>query len=266
MRNMNCRNVRHEIEEAGSADLLSAAVISHLDGCAACETLARRQTKLQAIVSSLGTVEAPGDFDFRLRARLAAERHGAARSVSLRSFSLGLRSAAVAVMLLLLGSAFLFVSFRTRPANPVANNGRQTTPVIPDEGRNQKSPGVGAAAPAEVAVAPVQAVGTDLRLPERPAKRREARNELAALRGPGRVGTRDFSRVAAPVLKRDDQLAQTYPTAAFPINASYQSLKVSVDDGSGASRTISLPSVSFGSQRTLSQSTSPLMASARGTW
>ena len=51
----------------------------------------------------------------------------------------------------------------------------------------------------------------------------------------------------------DGQLAESYPTAAFPINASYQSHSVSVDNGRGTSRTISLPSVSFGSQRTLSQ-------------
>ena len=268
MSNMNCRNIQREIEEAGSADRLSAAAISHLEGCAACETLARQQTKLQAIVSSLGTVEAPGDFEFRLRARLAGEKHGAARSVSLRTFSLGLRSAAVATILLLLGSAFVFVSFRTRPENPVANRGSQITPAGTKQG---EVPGVGAPRPTEVAVAPkTNGPGTieaNLRPSDRPAKRLGARNELAAVRGAARVGTRELSSVAAPVLKRDDQLAQSYPTAAFPINASYQSLKVSVDDGSGASRTISLPTVSFGSQRALSQqSTSPLMASARGTW
>lgn len=89
--------------------------------------------------------------------------------------------------------------------------------------------------------------------------------ELASLRGK-RFGTRDLSSTSAAVLKRYPQLAESYPTAAFPINASYQSLKVSVDDGSGIARTISLPTVSFGSQRALSQSSSPLVASARGTW
>ena len=73
MRNMNCRNIRREIEEAGSAGFLSAAALSHLESCTACQTLSRQQTNLQTILSSLGTVEAPGDFDFRLRARPPAK-------------------------------------------------------------------------------------------------------------------------------------------------------------------------------------------------
>jgi len=76
MRNMNCRNVRHEIEEAASRDLLSSEVNHHLSNCVACKTLFREQTRLQELVASLGTVEAPGDFDFRLRARLAGEKRG----------------------------------------------------------------------------------------------------------------------------------------------------------------------------------------------
>jgi hypothetical protein len=38
-------------------------------------------------------------------------------------------------------------------------------------------------------------------------------------------------------------------SAAFPIDASLQSFKVSMDDGRGNARTISVPTISFGSQR-----------------
>jgi hypothetical protein len=38
-------------------------------------------------------------------------------------------------------------------------------------------------------------------------------------------------------------------SAAFPIDASVQSFKVSLDDGRGNARTISVPTISFGSQR-----------------
>lgn len=272
MRNMNCRNIKREIEEAGSADLLSAAAISHLEACAACETLSRQQTQLQAIVSSLGTVEAPGDFDFRLRARLAAEKRGDNRSLPFANLSLGLRSAAVAAILLLIGSAVVFVAFKSSPDNPVAG-GKQVAPkpASPDSGPKQveipsgETPGpnqvAGGAKRNESSV-----VEAGLRPSERTPKELRVKNELATFPGGNRFGTRDLSSTRAPVLTRDDQLAHTYPTAAFPINASYQSLKVSVDDGRGMSRTISLPSVSFGSQRTLSQNASPLVASARVTW
>ena len=127
MRNTNCRNIRREIEEAGPGRMLSRAAISHLSTCPACETLSRQQINLRAIVSSLGKVEAPADFDYRLRARLAAEKSRGARSFLLGNMSFGLGASAVAAMLLLVGAAFIFVSFRTRPATQVAG-GNQLTP------------------------------------------------------------------------------------------------------------------------------------------
>lgn len=272
MRNMNCRNVRREIEEAGPGDLLSAAVYAHIQSCAACETLSREQSKLQAIISGLGTVEAPGDFDFRLRARLADEGRRPARPFALSNFSLGYRSGAVAMAFLLIGSAFVFVSLRPRLDNSAADGGQriaQPTTSSAETGPVQDTQDVKASAPV--------AVGAKERRPDaveaslgsgspRTLKRGVGRGELASLKGGNRAGTRDMSSTPAEVLSRNGQVAETYPTAAFPINASYQSLKVSVDNGRGSSRTISLPTVSFGSQRALSQSSSPLIASARGVW
>ena len=261
MRNMNCRNIQREIEEAASADLLSAAAASHLEACAACETLSRQQTRLQAIVSSLGTVEAPGDFDFRLRARLAAEGRGHRRSLPFANLSFSLRFAAVAAMLLLIGSAFVFVSFRGRPNNPVIAGGeKQITPQL-----------TGTDSPTNPIVLPASVKPDEPQVANAPKKNegtrgRRLNSELATYRNSDRVGTQDISSKGARVLTRDDQLAESYPTAAFPINASYQSHKVSVDNGRGTSRTISLPSVSFGSQQTLSQTPSPLIASARDSW
>ena len=261
MRSMNCRNTRREIEARGAGRLLSAEVATHLEQCSACETLSRQQSQLHALVSSLGRVEAPADFDVRLRARLAAEQNKETRSFSLAMFSPALRSAAVAAVLLVIGSAFVFVSFRNQTNPAVAGSEHVLAPapaVVPVQP---------AVKPDETTVA--TAAGSDDSSSQvvspRTVKRGGARAELASLRG-SRVGTRDLSSTSAGVLTRDEQLAGAYPTGAFPINASYQSLKVSVDNGSGLSRTISLPTVSFGSQRSLSNSASPLMASARGTW
>jgi len=275
MRNMNCRNIRREIEEAAPGDSLSASVNNHMLSCVACETFSREQTKLQEMVSSLGTVEAPGDFDFRLRARLANEKRGPAQSFMLGDFSFGLRTAAVAAVLLLIGSAFVFVSFKTRSDSP-ATAGVPTTAPQPApklQGTEpMKSKDVGPTGGSEVARGPHandgNAVEASLGSPgyREPRGRRFRPTELASFRGNKHVGTRDLSSTQAAVLKGYDQLPGTYPTTAFPINGSYQSMKVSVDDGRGTSRTISLPSVSFGSQRTLSQGASPLMASARGAW
>lgn len=271
MRNMNCRNIRREIEEAAPGDLLSASVNNHMLSCVACETFSREQTKLREIISSLGTVEAPGDFDFRLRARLASEKRGPAQFFMLGDFSFGLRAAAVAAVLLLIGSAFVFVSFKTRSDNP-ATAGVPTTLPNPKEKESDGFVDNGAASVAQAPQANLPGGNeANVKSPGSPAQpsgkgRRFRQTELATFRGNNRVGTRDLSSTQAAVLKAYDQVLDTYPTTAFPINGSYQSMKVSVDDGRGTSRTISLPSVSFGSQRTLSQGASPLMASARDAW
>ena len=262
MRNMNCRNIQREIEEAGSAELLSVAATSHLEACAACEIVARQQTKLQAIVSSLGTVEAPGDFDFRLRARLAGEKHASAQPLGNLLFSL--RFAAIAATLMLIGSLVVFVALKPDSGNSLAGGSTDTPrPATTASGPTQTkapvnvTPGSNELATGNLPVADVP--------PRREPKEQRTKNDLATLRNANRIGAQDSSSKGAPVITRD-QLAESYPSAAFPINASYQSHKVSVDNGRGTSRTISLPSVSFGWQRTLSQTPSPLFASARDSW
>ena len=270
MRNMNCRNVRHEIEEAAAGDLLDSDVNEHLSSCVACKTFFREQTRLQELVASLGTVEAPGDFDFRLRARLAGQKRGGSQPFALGNFSFGLRSATVATIVLLIGFALMFVSFRTRPDTPLkasapkiapqlVANPQETNPIKPKE---IGAPEVAQASDEKEGSAVVKTLGSA----DRKAPKRHVLNGELALGEKNRQKSRDLSGTQAEVLKAYDQALDAYPTTAFPIDASYQSLKVSVDDGRGSSRTISLPTVSFGSQRSLSQSASPLMASARGTW
>ena len=261
MRNMNCRNIQREIEEAGSAELLSVAATSHLEACAACEIVARQQTKLQAIISSLGTVEAPGDFDFRLRARLAGEKHASAQPLGNLLFSL--RFAAIAATLMLIGSLVVFVALKPDSGNSLAGGSTDTPrPATTASGPQTK-------APVHVTPGSNELIAGNPPLadlpPKREPKEQRTKNDLATLRNAKRIGTQDSSSKGAPVITRD-QLGESYPSAAFPINASYQSHKVSVDNGRGTSRTISLPSVSFGSQRTLSQTPSPLIASARDSW
>jgi hypothetical protein len=268
MRNINCRNARREIEEAAPGELLSSGVKNHMLSCAVCEKLFREQTKLQALVSSLGTVQAPGDFDFRLRARLAAEKHAVARSFTPGYFSFSLRSAAIVTMLLLVGSALTFVSFRIRSDNS-GSEGIASTTTNNVAGRIDSEKAVNAPA-SEVAGLPERGpvvVDANVGSPGKPVLKRTSgvKQSVAALRETNRTKSRDSSSTSAAVLKRD-QLAEMYQTTGFPIDAGYQSLKVSVDDGRGTSRTISLPTVSFGSERAFSQNASPLMASARGSW
>ncbi len=261
MRTMNCRNIRREIEEAGP---MSSDVEMHLANCTTCATLARQQANLHKIVSSLGTVEAPGDFDFRLRARLAADKRQS-RPFMLAGLSFGVRSAAMAMILVLFGAAVLFVALRNRSDNPtpevVAGGPQNAIRVLPEVGTVPVPSTTPERAAQPQIVATADVVGSKSAKPS-PVKRRGTNLTTLATYRDGRTsygGTRDSSGTGAVVLNSNQGVA-------FPIEASYQSLKVSIDDGRGSSRTISLPTVSFGSQRALSQDASPLMASARGAW
>jgi hypothetical protein len=266
MRNINCRNVRREIEETATGDVLSSPANDHVTNCVACETLSREHAKLQQIVSSLGTVEAPGDFDFRLRARLVGEKPGSARSFApfgIGGFSFGLRSAAVAVMLMLVAAAFVLVSFRAKSDNPLSASESRTAPteIVKTDASGVTSTPIRERP--KVAVAGVKSAN----LSASPGNRQGGSRQtgLASLGQNNRVVALDLASTQARVLKRD-QLVEGFPTTAFPIDASYQSLKVSVDNGRGSSRTISLPTVSFGSKQSLSQSSPPLVAAAREAW
>lgn len=271
---MNCRSVRREIDEAEPAHLLSSVANNHIENCLQCETFAEEHLKLQKIVSSLGIVEAPEDFEFRLRARLAGEKRGAARPFALRSFSFGFRSAAFATIVLLIGSVLLFVSLRSPSDSPRAVNEptHRTDRNLPAD--NKQSGGQQIAVSAEASpAAGTQAFQTapDVKFSSIGQRSNTGKGKprlptVASVSETGGFRTRDLSSTSAVVVKASDQLAEANTAYAFPIEAAYHSLKVSLDDGRGSSRTISLPRVSFGSQRFLAQGSSPLLESARGSW
>ena len=272
MRNMNCRNIRREIEEEGPDHLLSSAAKDHLENCPECRAFSDDRVKLRGMLSSLGAVTAPDDFDFRLRARLAREKHGETQPLMMRNMSFGLRSVAFATILLLIGSVFLFVRFN-RPVDSTPS-AKATRPSSTTDKTAIEQPGNGDQKVAQVNTGlKTNDQPTGATSPSSPSSRGQhdakprggVRNEVAFLRDNARVKTRDSSSTRAPVFRPTDAMAAN-GSSAFPIGASYQSLKVSVDDGRGSSRTLSLPSVSFGSQRVLAQDPSLLLASARSAW
>lgn len=274
MRNMNCRRARREIEEVATGEVMSSSANDHLKTCAECVRFRDDRLKLQEMLSSLGSVEAPGDFDFRLRARLANEERGRQPFV-MRNLSVGFRSAAVAAMLLLVGAALLFVSLRTPTDSSLsAKEGKPSTTTGDQSGKNtqQGSPAnatvaagiVPKADPSHVVDEKKNAVAEKVVTSKRSGFRPTQVASIHGDRGNGGLKTRDLASTEARVLRPN--AIDVTGSSVFPIGTSFQSLKVSLDDGRGTSRTISLPSVSFGSERVLAQGPSPLLASARSDW
>jgi hypothetical protein len=264
MKRIDCSNVRREIEAAASGEILAAPAREHVRACGRCATFGKEQQQLKEMVGSLGGVEAPADFDFKLRARLAASRSARRESFSGNGF--GMRSIAFATLLLLFGFVALVMNMRSRTTEvgPVAQTPASRTSDQPLE-INKNQQGETAGSSSDVAVVPVKDVAlTDVQESRRATNlsRHAGSSAPQFVARNGRIKATDLSTTAAPVLRPETE----FGSAVFPLGTSYQSLKVSVDDGRGNSRTVSLPTVSFGSSRVLARNPAPAMLPARDSW
>lgn len=240
MRNTNCELVRRELDELKIGEAVSAAAVEHLRECAACREFNEKQTKLRQIVGSLGTVAAPPDFDFRLRARLANESNSAVYHFSPASFLFGRRGLAVAATLLLFATGAVLVRNVLNRPGPINSVARHEQPAVEQPSQRVESNG-----PTREMNPPSSVVADNA--DRRPQTIKNERPVTAAYKPRRSVTAVDFSSERADLINGTEPVGVS---AAFPIDASsVQSLKVSVDDGRGNARTISVPTISFGSQR-----------------
>ena len=107
----------------------------------------------------------------------------------------------------------------------------------------------------------IQTKGTDLTASVGTDKEKERvsrRNMSTAVRTIRTLDSEDQAVSRATVIRAPQTSDQV-----FPVDASQQSLKVSLFDGRGNPRTISLPTVTFGSQRVVPTATS---FAPKGVW
>jgi hypothetical protein len=235
MKTNNCELIRRELDELRLEDGYSSAATDHLQGCAECREFQQKQIKLREMVGSLGTIEAPADFDFRLRARLAND------STQLHSvyWPFVRRGLAVAVLLIVFATAIVLVRNVMNQQKPVPVVAEQNSPV------NQDLP-----KPAEHSVPKLQEL-TAAAPENTPEKIKTGRAAQSGPRGKRQTVAVDFSSRRAEVVSGLEPAGSSSARNIFPLDTSLQSLKVSLDDGRGNARTISVPTIRFGSQRML---------------
>ena len=232
MRKNNCKLIRRELDELMLGETWSSAATEHLHECVSCREFHEQQTKLRQIVGSLGTVEAPADFDFRLRARLANDG-SSAPSVY---WAFAKRGLAVAAMVIVFAMGAIVVrNLMNQPATTdnVAKQAEVQPPVKPD----QAPPVVKEPSTSEPAVA---SVGNNASV----AIKKNRSTQIDYKKRP--MASTDFSSRGAEVMRVGEASGMS---TAFPIDASLQPFKVSLADGRGNARTISVPTISFGSER-----------------
>lgn len=246
MRKNNCEVIRRQLDELMLDEAASASVSEHLNECSDCREFHRTQTNLRQMVGSLGTVAAPADFEFRLRARLANDAN--------RTLPFGFtywpftrRGLAMASVLILFAAGALMVwNVMNQPATPTV--AEQNPPAAPRESPR----------PIQTPAVPQQTPEFTAGVPESsPQRIRNERPVQAGQRVKRQLSSVDFSSTQAEVIGATD------PAVVFPIDASLQPMRVSLDDGRGNARTISVPTISFGSQRTL---TSGNQFTQKGNW
>ena len=242
MKWMECRATRQEIDEGG--DQLSVQALRHVASCARCHAFQNERARLRELLTSLEPVTAPADFDFRLRARIAAQTEKPGPRSFFGGFALSTPAIAVAALaVVLVWSAVWFVRLN-----------RNRTPMVVSNSQGQERQGNSTAA-GDAAPPIKQASAPDVTTPtERPnpgpegpiyiVQGRKPQFKNPGVSQPGR-SSRDLSAGSAPSLKQGQKPGAVY------VSAPMKPMVLSLQDDNGATRRISLPPVSFGSQRLL---------------
>ena len=238
MRKDNCDLIRRELDELMLDEACSASAAEHLNECAACREFHQTRTKLRRMVGGLGTVAAPADFDFHLRARLANGPSNGA----FHYWPVVQRGLAVAAVLIVLGFGVVVVRNLVNQREEVA--GKQNPPAPQQQPQPQPVRTVEPAQPPreEHVLAQAPAGSFDRTRNERPSP--------TGTRIKRPLSTIDSSKTQAEVISASEAINSDAATV-FPIDASLQPLKLSLDDGRGNAKTISVPTIRFGSQKML---------------
>jgi hypothetical protein len=261
----DCKVFRAEIEEAADGGALGVGAGAHVKVCNACGEALRGREALRGLVRGLGRVEAPPDFEYRLRARMARSKPGGGHGAFGRLFPVsGLAWAAVAVCVLSVAAAVYFR--QAQPAGQSASNGEQVaslpqvnaSPVTTgsnntiDKTAQQDANGPPTADGGFVP-APVQRVRNVRRAASQPRDRELAPREAGGVSA--QSGTVDMAvrgaQIQLPTLNSGNSGASRVRAQGIQLGTTAGTLRVALRDERGT--LVPMLSVSFGSQEPLSR-------------
>jgi hypothetical protein len=280
---MNCQSCRNEIEELELGESLSGEASAHVGACLPCGAFYNERLSLRRLVGSLEPVSAPTDFEFRLRARLAASGNSGNHHHSFwRSFFSSTPAIGVAATFaLLVVGVVLYNQFKSAPvaANQPGGN------VERSAGQKSEIPNANSSNPITASKDLPEAAGpennnspsplinppSNNNSPSRLATNNKniVRHQLRRLdSGNAPILTNDIASRGAPQIMPGDGsplTASSNPLVELPVRSASQPMRVFVDDKSGGQRAVTLKPVIFGSQDLTGRNDS-LMATSQGIW
>jgi len=238
MNGKECRATRREIDESELNQLLSDQARLHLAVCASCSDFRSERASLRELVGSLEPVTAPGDFEMRLRARIAGEQ-ARARQPFIFRFVTSTPAIAAAALVVMMATALVWLAQRNTSQSP-------PTAVVPVKGAPGVSerPQVASSGGSDAVQTEVPATSPDLKPGSRAGRGGNLARENNGRSVQAGVRATDYGVSPAESIRQGEQIAGEVSLSA-PLNP----MVVSVQDDRGATRKISLPPVSFGAGR-----------------
>jgi hypothetical protein len=278
---MNCQSCRIEIEELETAESLSKAASAHLNACSPCGAFYHERLSLRRLVGSLEPVTAPSDFEFRLRARIAASESVGNHRFSFRSFIGSAPAISLAASFALLIAAF--VVYNHFKSGTVVNNQmneaarQESTQKTETPNSNASSESMASNSTANVSTPDANDSRPPVILPtgDNPRQRMAVISRNAVHRqqkqldaGSQQIVSRDEATRPAPQITPQDSspfTAKSGPLVELPVRSSSQAIRVFVGDKSGGKRSVTFEPVIFGSQDLTGRNSSRVQTS-QGIW
>jgi hypothetical protein len=252
-----CKTYQSEIED--SARGMSDRARAHAESCGACGESLRARDSLSRLVRGLEKVEAPADFEFRLRARMASRKSGRGRfQTTLGGALSGYSTVAAAVCFLVISASLYLWQWHARA--PAAE--RKDSVAVESEKALQRNPASVASAPsgtsnpvaASVSVpAAIMKKASGIR--PRAGSQRQVKETARIEDGKRAVANNSFAVASAPIM--------------ISVNRSAEPLRVVLRDEQGAAHVVRMRAVSFGSQELLSRDVAGARSDAKseeGVW
>jgi hypothetical protein len=121
---MNCNGIKAVIDSASSRNPVNGEVKTHLSGCPDCRSYSDQTSALLSLLSAQPRVQAPADFNFQLRARIAraqakpASPFGFLENIFGQTFSIKQAAASLAALAVMAAGTTLYFN----QSNPQTSN------------------------------------------------------------------------------------------------------------------------------------------------